>query len=184
MPIRNSEHAWSTVAKTLHWGIALLVIAIVLLGLFMQELPNSPFKIRMYALHKSLGLTALALVVLRLGWRLTDRRPPWPPTMPAWERRLASVGHGLLYVVLLVMPISGWLYNSASNFPLRWFNLVRIPPLAEPDPDLKALSLAIHQWGFYVLAVLFAVHVGAALKHHYHNRDATLRRMLPFTRAP
>jgi cytochrome b561 len=179
MKLRNSAHGWGAVAQLLHWSIAALVIALALLGLLMQELPMSPDKVRLYALHKSLGLTALALVLLRLGWRLFDRRPPWPSAMPAWERIVAACAHWLMYLLLLVIPLSGWLYNSAANFPLRWFGLVRIPPLADADPELKALALALHNWSFYLLAVLFVVHVAAALKHHYHDRDRTLVSMLP-----
>jgi cytochrome b561 len=179
MTLRNSERGWGAIAQLLHWSLALLIIVLAVLGLLMQELPNSPDKIRWYALHKSLGLTALALVVLRLGWRLVDRRPPWPPTMPHWERRLAATGHALLYLLMLVVPLAGWLYNSAANFSLRWFGLVRIPPLSGPDPELKALALAIHNWGFYLLGILFIGHVGAALKHHYIDRDRSLVAMLP-----
>jgi cytochrome b561 len=180
MQWRNDPSRWGVVAQTLHWGIALAVIALVLVGLLMQELPNSPLKLRVYALHKSVGLTVLVLVVLRLAWRLIDRRPAHPPGMPRWQRRLAALVHGLLYGLLLAMPLTGWLYNSASNFPLRWFDLVRIPPLAAADPELKALALALHSGGFYLLAALFALHVGAALKHHYLDRDRTLVAMLPF----
>src|SRR5688572_5767292 len=118
---RNSPARWGALAQTLHWTIALAVIGLVLVGLWMDELPNSPTKLKVYALHKSVGITVLVLVVLRLAWRLIDRRPPHPASMPPWERWLAAVTHGLLYLLLLVMPLSGWLYNSASNFPLRWF---------------------------------------------------------------
>jgi cytochrome b561 len=180
MQWRNSPDRWGVVAQTLHWSIALLVIALALVGLLMQEMPNSPDKLKVYALHKSVGLTVLLLVVLRLAWRLFNRRPLHPPHMPAWQRRLAASTHGLLYVLLFAMPLSGWLYNSASNFPLRWFNLVRIPALVEPDRELKALALTLHSGGFYVLAVLFAVHLAGALKHHYLDRDRTLVAMLPF----
>jgi cytochrome b561 len=184
MKLRNDAHGWGAIAQLLHWSLALLIIVLAVLGLLMQELPNSPDKIRMYALHKSLGLTALALVLLRLGWRLFDRRPPWPASMPVWERRLAAAGHALLYLLMLVIPLAGWLYNSAANFSLRWFNLFRVPPLSGPDPELKALALALHNWGFYLLAVLFIGHVAAALKHHYLDRDRTLVAMLPLPRHP
>lgn len=180
MQWRNSPSRWGVVAQTLHWTIALAVIGLALVGLLMQELPNSPQKLQVYALHKSVGLTVLVLVVLRLGWRLVDRRPAAPPGQPRWQRGLAAATHGLLYLLLLAMPLTGWLYNSASNFPLRWFGLVRIPPLAAADPDLKALAQDLHSAGFYLLAVLFALHVGAALKHHYLDRDRTLAAMLPF----
>lgn len=179
MQWRNSADRWGTVARLLHWTIAVLIIGLVVVGLSMQELPNSLFKLKVYAWHKSLGLTVLALVLVRLGWRLFDRRPPYPADMPRWQQRLSSAAHGLMYVLMFGMPLSGWLYNSASNFPLRWFDLFRVPSLAAPDPELKALALALHQWGFYLLGLLFTVHVAAALHHHFVRRDATLARMLP-----
>lgn len=182
MALRNSPHRWGWIAQTLHWLVALAVIGLAAVGLLMQELPTSPDKIKVYALHKSMGLTVLVLVLLRLLWRLLDRRPPYPDSMPVWQRRLASLTHGLLYVLLLAMPISGWLYNSASNFALRWFGLFSVPPLSGPDPALKALAQDLHSWGFYLLAALFAVHVAAALKHHLVERDDTLHRMLPLAR--
>lgn len=179
MPLRNGAEDWGLVARTLHWTIALAVIGLVLLGLVMQELPNSPNKVQLYALHKSVGLSVLGLLVLRLVWRLVDPRPPYPAAMPRWQRALARVTHGLLYLLLLAMPLSGWLYNSAANFPLRWFGLFKVPPLTAANPELKPLALAAHEWGFYLLAALLALHVGAALKHHYLDRDRTLVAMLP-----
>lgn len=182
MALRNSDTSWGAVAKFLHWAVALAVIGLCIVGFVMQELPPSITKIKVFALHKSFGITVLALVVLRLVWRLIDRRPPLPADMPGWQRALSSITHGLLYVLLLAMPLSGWLYNSASNFALRWFDLFSIPALSGPDPELKALAHSLHSYGFYLLGLLFALHVGAALKHHYVDRDNTLRRMLPFVR--
>lgn len=179
MQWRNSDDRWGTVARLLHWTIALLIIGLVVVGLLMQELPNSLFKLKVYAWHKSFGLTVLALVLIRLGWRLIDRRPAYPPDLPRWQRRLSGIAHGLMYLLMLGMPLSGWLYNSASNFPLRWFNLVSVPSLAGPDPELKRLALDIHVYGFYLLAMLLSLHVAAALHHHFVKRDATLARMLP-----
>jgi cytochrome b561 len=180
MQWRNSPQRWGVVAQALHWTIAFMVIGLALVGLLMQEMPNSLDKLKVYSWHKSFGLTVLVLVVLRLAWRLLNRRPLHPPHLPAWQRRLAATTHGLLYLLLFAMPLTGWLYNSASNFPLRWFNLMRIPPLAAPDPELKALALSLHSGGFYLLAALFALHVAGALKHHYFERDRTLVAMLSF----
>jgi len=179
MPGRNTPQRWGWVAQFLHWSIALLIIGLVIVGLTMDELPNSPDKVKLYALHKSTGLTVLVLVLLRLIWRLVDPRPPYPATMPAWQKKVSNLSHGLLYVLMLSQPLSGWLYNSASNFPLQWFRLFKVPALSGPDPELKSLALAIHEIGFYVLGVLFALHVAAALKHHFVDRDATLARMTP-----
>ena len=167
---------------TLHWLIALLVIGLCVVGLIMTELPTSLDKIKIYALHKSFGLTVLGLMLLRLLWRLIDRRPAYPPGMPGWQVKLASFTHLLLYAILLWMPLTGWLYNSASNFPLRYFGWFSLPALSGPDPELKALAQQMHEWGFYLLALLFFIHVAAALKHHLLEQDDTLRRMLPWRR--
>jgi cytochrome b561 len=184
MPLRNSPQRWGWVAQFLHWSIAVLIIGLAIVGLTMDDLPNSPDKVKVYALHKSTGITVLVLVVLRLTWRFIDKRPPYPATMPRWQRILSEVSHGLLYVVMFAQPLSGWLYNSASNFPLQWFWLFPLPALSGPDPELKHLAHEIHESGFYVIAALLAVHVAAALKHHFIDRDATLARMTPGVSAP
>ncbi|HVF35744.1 MAG TPA: cytochrome b, partial [Candidatus Saccharimonadia bacterium] len=133
MQLRNSDTSWGAVHKLLHWAIALAVIGLATVGWLMHEMPNSPDKIRIYALHKSVGLTVLALVVLRIAWRWSQPRPDLPATMRPWERRLAGLVHFGLYAVLVAMPLSGWLYNSASNFPLKWFGMFRVPALSGRD---------------------------------------------------
>jgi cytochrome b561 len=179
MAWRNTPERWGGIARFLHWAVALGVIGLAMVGLLMDELPNGSNKIMVYALHKSTGITVLALVLLRIVWRLIDRRPVLPASMPAWQKALSSLTHGLLYLMLLVMPISGWLYNSASNFALQWFWLFNLPRLSGPDKELKHFAHEVHETGFYVLAALFALHVAAALKHHFIDRDATLARMTP-----
>jgi cytochrome b561 len=111
----------------------------------MDEMPNSPDKVKVFALHKSTGITVLAIVVVRLLWRYIDKRPPYPPTMPLWQRVVSEFSHGLLYVMLFVQALSGWLYNSASNFPLKWFGLFTVPALSGPDKELKALMHDVHE---------------------------------------
>lgn len=183
MAWRNDERDWGTPMRVLHWAIALGVIGLLAVGWWMQDLPNGPRKIDIYKLHKSIGLTVLALMSLRILLRLVDRRRPVPPEMPGWQRRAARASHGSMYLLLLAMPLSGWLYNSASNFPLRWFDLFRVPALAAPDPALKAVAGAVHEYAAITLALLLSLHVAAALKHHFVDRDGVLRAMLPFTRA-
>jgi cytochrome b561 len=152
--------------------------------MLMDELPNSPLKVQVYALHKSFGLTVLALTLLRLAWRLLAGAPAALPGIPAWQRWAAGGVHGLLYALLLAMPLSGWLYNSASGFPLKWFGLFSLPKLSGYSPEVKDFAHDAHETIFYVLAAVLALHAAAALKHHYLDRDATLSRMLPWLRAP
>jgi cytochrome b561 len=183
MAWRNDERDWGTPMRVLHWAIALGVIGLLAVGWWMQDLPNGPRKIDIYKLHKSIGLTVLALMSLRIALRLADRRRPAAPAMPAWQRRAARASHGLMYLLLLAMPLSGWLYNSASNFPLKWFDLFRVPALSGRDETLKAISGAVHEYAAIALAAIVALHVAAALKHHFGDRDGVLRAMLPFASA-
>jgi len=182
-PLRNSTERWGWLSITLHWVTVLLIVVLVIVGLNMDDLPNGPRKIQVYALHKSTGLTVLLLTALRLGWRLYAGAPKLPP-MAAWQRWAAHASHVGLYALLFAMPLSGWLYNSASGFPLKWFGLVRVPALAAYDPWLKHLAEDLHEGLAKVLLAVVAVHVLAALQHHFFHRDATLSRMLPLLRPP
>jgi cytochrome b561 len=173
---------WSPVSQLLHWATLALIVWLAWRGLTMVDMPNTPAKINAYALHKSLGLTLLALVVVRLAWRLLARAPRPVTGTPAWQERIASLTHVGLYVLLLAMPLSGWLFNSASGYPLQWFKQFNLPAIAGRDTALAELAVNVHRWGFWLLVLLVALHAGAALYHHFVQRDATLLRMLP--RAP
>jgi cytochrome b561 len=178
MTLRSTHAQWGSVTKALHWLIALLIVGMATVGWIMKGLPNTPDKVAIYALHKSTGLTVLALVLIRIAWRLREGvRPDPPPGMPAWQVRAADVTHVLFYVAMLAMPLSGWLFNSAANFPLRWFGLFTVPALSGPDPALKSMAGYAHWFGFWCIAALFTAHAGAALDHHYRIRDNVLSRM-------
>ena len=162
-----------------HWLIALLIVALATVGLIMVGMENLPTKISVFQLHKSIGITVLALAALRLVWRLAHRAPAPVAGTPRWQHLAASGTHAALYAMMFVMPISGWLFNSAANFPLKWFGLVKLPALWGPDRVVKSWALDVHIYGFYVLAALVLLHVSAALWHHSFKKDATLARMLP-----
>ena len=170
---------WGGVSMFFHWLIALLIVTLATVGLIMTDMANSPTKISVFQLHKSIGITVLALAALRLVWRLAHRAPAPVAGTPRWQHLAASGTHAALYAMMFVMPISGWLFNSAANFPLKWFGLVKLPALWGPDRAVKAWALDVHVYGFYVLAVLVLLHVGAALWHHSYKKDETLVRMLP-----
>lgn len=175
--IRNNAQRWGSISIGLHWLTALLIVGLSTVGLVMTELPNSPLKMQIYALHKSFGLTVLALTLMRLAWRLIAGTPDDLPG-PRLQRLAAKTVHGLMYFLLLAMPLSGWLFNSAAGFPLRWFNLVQLPKLFTGyNPGLKDFAHDLHETGFYLLAALLLVHAGAALFHHYVVKDDTLKRM-------
>lgn len=176
--IRNNVERWGHISIGLHWITAILIFGLAIVGLIMTELPNSAFKMQVYALHKSFGLTVLALTILRLAWRLLAGTPA-ALEGSRLQMLAAKTVHGLLYVLLIAMPLSGWLFNSASGFPLRWFNLVQLPKLFTGyNPELKQLAHTLHESGFYLLAAILLLHAGAALYHHYVKKDDTLKRMI------
>ena len=179
MDLKNTRARWGGVSQALHWIVVALVLAMAWIGLTMGDLPNGPDKVRTFALHKSIGLTILALVVLRIGWRLHAGAPDPVAGTPRWQERIAALTHIALYVLLLAMPLSGWLLNSAAGFPLQWFGLFNLPALAGRDHDLHELAERVHEWLFWALATLALAHAAAAFHHHLFLRDATLARMLP-----
>ena len=179
MSLKNTDH-WGATSQLLHWTIAVLILSIGAVGLVMGELPRSPKWFWVYTLHKSLGLTVLALVLVRIAWRLYAGAPPPVEGTPRWQSRLASLTHGAIYVLILAMPLSGWLYDSASGLrPFRWFGLAEVPKLSPPHEALADAMHETHELLFWVLIALVIGHAGAALYHHFVRRDATLARMLP-----
>lgn len=180
MPIRNAAERWGSVSIALHWVTVLVVLGLVTVGFVMEELPNTPMKRDVYALHKSFGLTVLFLTVLRLGWRLAQPTPALPATMPAWQRLSASLGHFGLYALLLVMPLSGWAYNWASNFSTPFFGLTLMERAGSIDRELRALAGEVHEYAAYALIALLVAHAGAAFYHHYQLKDRVLHRMAPW----
>ncbi|PNS07438.1 cytochrome b [Solilutibacter silvestris] len=179
MALENTSDQWGGVSKTLHWLIVILIIVMGWLGLTMVDLPNSPHKIATYALHKSIGLTIFALVIARLAWRLYAGAPAEVAGTPRWQHTLATLMHWALYALLLVTPLSGWIVNSAAGFPLQWFGMINLPALVARDHDLHERMANVHQYLFWTMVVLAVLHAGAALYHHFIQRDATLARMLP-----
>lgn len=171
--------AYTPTAIALHWLIALLILATVPVGLYMQELALSPLKLKLYAWHKWIGVTVFGLALLRLLWRLVHRPPPPPAGMPAWQRRLAGTLHGLLYLLLFLIPLTGWLMSSAKGFQTVYLGLLPIPDLLGKDEALGETLALVHQGLNMGLLALLAVHVAAALKHHFIDRDEVLARMWP-----
>ena len=171
---------YGAVAIVLHWLVAAALFVTFPLGLYMADLPLSPRKLTLVSYHKWIGVTILALMSLRLAWRLTHRPPPLPLAMPAWQRRAATLAHWMLYGLLLAIPLSGWLYSSAVGVPTVYLGLWQLPDLVGKDKALaEALKLAHKSLNFTLLA-LVVVHVAAAIKHHFVDRDGLLARMRPW----
>lgn len=177
--LRNTAANWGSVAKALHWSMAVLILAQLVLGVLAVGWGMSPTKLDLFVWHKSLGVLLLVAVLLRLAWRWVNPTPVLPPELPAWERAAARIGHALLYVLMLVLPLTGWLLNSAAAIPLRVFWLVPLPPLIAPDEALGDTLARVHDAAALLLVVLLVLHVAAALRHHWVRRNVVLSRMLP-----
>jgi cytochrome b561 len=178
MPLRSTEAGWGALVRAFHWLIAVLIFVQAGIGLTMVQMGLTPAKLRVFALHKSIGITILVLVLLRIAWRLGERRPADLPTVPRWQLRVAHVVHLALYGLILAIPLSGWWFNSASGSPLVWFDWLKLPGLGGYDPVWKPRALLLHQTLFWLLAALLVLHAGAALWHHFRQHDDVLRRML------
>lgn len=177
--VRRYDH----VAMTLHWLVAFGVIAQILLGLWMIDIPKLPAGVRAYwfNLHKSIGITLGVLIVMRLAWRFTHRPPPLPFTMPRWQVRAAAASHWLLYACMITMPLAGVLGSIFSGYPIKYFGLT-LPGWGWKDEAVKEFFSTVH----FVAAILFIslikLHVLAALKHLFFDRDGVFHRMLPHRR--
>ncbi|WP_206240552.1 cytochrome b [Novosphingobium terrae] len=163
-------------ARLLHWTIALLIIANILIGIA-HAYVNKDWPV--IPLHKSIGLTVLALTLLRIVWRLTHRPPALPVQMPGWEKGAAHGLHGLFYALMLVLPLTGWVMSSAGQYPLRWFNLFAVPKFAVAKGSaLVEVSRGSHGVLGLVFGALIVLHMAAALRHHFVLKDGILQRMI------
>ena len=181
--LRNTPSSYGSVAKLLHWSIVILIITQLVLGVSADDLPNGLRKLQLLAWHKSFGMLILMLALVRLAWRYANPRPVPPADMPRWQR-LAAVGtHRLLYALILLQPLTGWLMSSYKNYPVSFFGLFQWPDLVAPDARLHELFEEVHEWLARALVTVAIVHASAALYHHFGRRDNVLRRMLPFTGA-
>jgi cytochrome b561 len=184
MPTRTR---YDVVAIAIHWLTAIAIFAQLVMGWTMTSLPpGSYLQFSLYQWHKSVGMTILALSILRLVWRLAHKPPPLPATMPAWEMHAAKATHALLYALLIILPLTGWAVASASpyNIPTVLYGVLPLPhlPVISDLPDKRAAESAlalVHGIAGWILVILLAGHVGAALRHHFLVHDDVLVRMLP-----
>lgn len=191
MPTGKPPIRYGTVAMTFHWAIAALIIFNIWFGFYVHDMPDEDPDHFMYTqIHKSIGLTILALALARLVWRLFNPPPPLPATMPGWERFLAKAAHYLLYGLIILVPLAGWATVSGSRLPTMYFGLFewpRLPFIFDLPADQKRILhgelFSAHSLMATVLMYLIAVHVLAALKHLFVDRDDVMQRMLPGGRA-
>jgi cytochrome b561 len=175
-PIRR----YSSVAQALHWVIAALVATQFVLAYLASGLPLGIQRLILMARHKSIGMTILMLVIVRLAWRVWNSPPPLPDSVRPMERRLARYSHGAFYVLLFAMPVSGWLMSSAKNYSVSWFNLLTWPDLIGKNDTAFAWLRGLHDTMSFVLLALAIVHVVAAFRHQFWLKDDVLLGMLPF----
>jgi cytochrome b561 len=179
----DSEHAtrYTTTAIVLHWLIAALVVGLIGWGWWMQTIPKNPVgpRVDAFNLHKSIGMTVLLLMLVRISWRVRHRPPPFTP-MPRWQARLARTVHLLFYVCLIVQPVSGYLGSAFSGYPVRFFGVV-LPAWAPKNDALKDALSVVHLVNSYVLVGAFALHLAGTVKHALLERDGSFRRIWPWT---
>jgi cytochrome b561 len=177
----SASTSYTRTAIALHWLIALLIVCGFALGWVMTDIPGfTPTKLKYYSWHKWIGVTVFALAILRILWRATHVPPPLANTIPALQRIGAHAVHVLLYLLMFTIPLTGYLYSSASNIPVVYLGIVPLPRLIDPDPALKDLLKTLHVTLNYGLLALVALHAAAAVKHQWLDRDGVLSRMLPF----
>ncbi len=173
------SNRYTKTAMSLHWLMALLIIGLFAVGLYMHELPLSPWKLQIYSWHKWAGVTAFLLVLVRWAWRITHRPPALPVNMSRSAELAAHAAHALLYLLMIAIPLSGWLMSSAKGIQTVYFGVIPIPDLIAKNRDLGNLLKEIHAILNFTLAAVVVVHASAALKHHLIDKDDVLTRMLP-----
>ena len=174
-----TKQRYTGTAIGLLWLMALLLAALFCAGLYMHDLPLSPWKLKVYSWHKWAGVTAFLLLLVRLAWRATHRPPQLPATISRAMQRAAHAGHALIYVLMAAIPLTGWLMSSAKGFQTVYFGVLPIPDLLAKDKALGETLQQVHYALALLLAAVVAGHAAAALKHHLVDKDGVLRSMLP-----
>lgn len=178
---RNTEHRWGLVSILLHWTTAVLFLGQFGLGWYMQGVRDLIAQYNLYQWHKSFGFLILGLAAVRILWAVTSRRPKLPDDMPATEKSLARSSHVVLYLALVLIPMTGWAVVSASPLPIAsWFFGLFVVPSLPTGISLHAEHLwsSLHAFLAYAAIFLVGVHVLAALRHHFRDKDETLIRMI------
>jgi Cytochrome B561 len=174
----RSDRPYSALAIALHWLTLLLLIAGFTIVWSLPDKLSTPNDFQLLGLHKSIGITILGLTLLRLLWRASHPAPAIPASTPLWQRRAAGLSHALLYLLLFAIPLAGWAMSSAGGHPVSWLGLTTLPNLLAKNKALSHDLMTVHKTLAITLLVIVGIHVLAALKHHFVDRDNVLRRML------
>jgi cytochrome b561 len=174
---------YSTVAIALHWLLGISIFAMFAIGIYMSDLPFSPLRLKLYNYHKWAGITFLILSVLRLVWRLLNKPPALPKAieqaMPSWKTKVYHATHYALYALFFAVPLIGWAYSSAAGFPIVLFGVLPLPDFVAVDKEFAKQIKDLHEISAFALVGLALLHIGAALKHHFIDKDGLVSRMLP-----
>lgn len=177
----NAKNRYNRVSIILHWVLAIALVAIFCFGIYMADLPFSPSRLKLFNWHKWAGISILALSALRLLWRLSHPAPDLPvrvvQAMPDWQLKAHHATHVALYALFFIVPLIGWAYTSAAGFPVVLFGQFPLPDFIGPDKALAALIKPWHKFSAFALAALALLHIAAALKHQWIDRDGLLQRM-------
>jgi cytochrome b561 len=177
MTIRNTEQGWGIVQQSLHWLIVALAFAQLAVGFVFADMPtDDPTRPFLFRLHSTIGLTILFVILIRFLWRLANPVPTLPDTLPAWQKTLARTNHYLLYLILIGMPIVGYLLVNASGHAVPFYT-IQLPAIIGPNKTLAHTLLPLHIAAAFALMVLVALHIVGALRHEFVLKDNTLRRM-------
>jgi len=179
MTLTNTSTRYGLVPQLLHWLVLILLIAQFLLAEAAEDAPEGAAQLATLAWHKSVGITILLLAFTRVAWRLFDRPPPLPP-QPRWLEGAAALTHWGLYALLFALPLTGWMMSSSEGHPVSWFGFIQLPDLVMPSESLEEALHEVHETLATTLLVLAGIHVLAALKHQFVDRDGLMSRMLPW----
>jgi cytochrome b561 len=178
MSLVNTSNSYGSIAKFFHWLIALCVVVLLVLGFIMGAFKNKALNDALYMIHKSIGLLVLLLMLLRIAWRFFNVEKQLV-YLPLWQKRAARSVHELLYLILIVMPLSGWILTVSEGNAPTFFTLFTVPlPLAK-DKAIADIADDTHKTLAWVILALVSLHILAALKHYFYDKDSVLQQMLP-----
>jgi len=179
-PALPRENRYDALQRALHWTMAIVIVLAVAIGLYCSFLtPGTPERRYLLDIHKSLGMTALVLLAIRIVYRLIKGAPAYREPLGALVHAGASLAHWGLYAIMLLMPVSGYINSVGGGRTVPWFGLFNWPQLFAPDKALGHLGGMVHGWGAYAIYALLALHIAAVFWHHVVKKDAVLQRMLP-----
>ena len=179
MEIKNTKQSYGTVAQIFHWGVFILFVSLFVVAEMMEDAPKGPGKYALYDLHKSLGISVLFIAFVRLSWRMANPKPETLSTISKWIDKGASASHFLLYAIMFVMPLSGYIMSVSGGHGVGFFSLFTLPSLISKNHELHEIFEEVHEAMAAVILVIVGIHLLAALWHHLIVKDNVLRRMLP-----